>query len=85
MDTRMRFECDFHNPATGEDKTIIVELDADEVKKVRAHACPEVLAFALALRRAYPLVRSKPGGDDFMHIRPPEGIRLLGDVPIVVH
>ena len=68
----MRFNCDFEDPRTGECKTVVAALSAEEVRSVEsltAHA--DMPAEAYALRHAYSDV---PKG--FLHSKRPELIRL---------
>jgi hypothetical protein len=67
----MRFNCEFEHRNTGERKTVIAALSAEEVRAVESlteHV--EVKAMAYALRHAYAEV---PTG--FLHLKPPELIR----------
>jgi hypothetical protein len=68
----MRYTCEFEHKDTGECKTVVVALSAEEVRSVESltnHA--DLHACAYVLRHAYAEV---PKG--FLHSRPPELIRL---------
>ena len=67
----MRYRCEFEHMDTGELKTVVSALSAEEVRSVEMlteHA--DIHAMAYALRHAYAEV---PKG--FLHSRPPELIR----------
>jgi hypothetical protein len=67
----MRYNCEFEHKDTGECKTVIAALSAEEVRSVESltdHA--DLYAFAYALRHAYAAV-----ADGFLHTKPPELIR----------
>jgi hypothetical protein len=67
----MRYTCEFEHKDTGEFKTVVVALSAEEVRSVESltdHA--DLHAQAYVLRHAYAEV---PKG--FLHSRPPELIR----------
>jgi hypothetical protein len=49
----MQFEILFGDPDTGEKRLIKVTLTRDEVQMANAHACPELVRQAIALRHAY--------------------------------
>jgi hypothetical protein len=67
----MSFVCSFRHPDTGDFCEVLVALDEKDEQAVAFHrdsgGDEDVLAMALALRRAYRLV---PAG--FQHDRPPE-------------
>jgi hypothetical protein len=68
----MQYTCEFEHKDTGERKTVVVALSAEEVCSVESltdHA--DLHACAYALRHAYAEV---PKG--FLHTEPPELIRL---------
>lgn len=68
----MRFSCEFEHLATGECKTIVSVLRAEEVQSVKALTKDaELIAMAMALRHAYTEV---PNG--FRHTKPPTLIHL---------
>jgi hypothetical protein len=67
------FVCSFMNPTTGEQRSVVVELDADDEIMIEYHRNydgddqADFVAQAAALRRAY---REIPKG--FLHDKPPE-------------
>jgi hypothetical protein len=68
----MRYVCSFEHRATGEHKSVVAALSAEEVCSVESLTeNAEVVAMAYALRAAY---REVPVG--FLHSKPPELIRL---------
>jgi hypothetical protein len=68
----MRFSCEFEHRDTGEYKSVVAALTAEEVRSVKSLTeNVEVVAMAYALKRAYAEV---PKG--FLHSKPPELIRL---------
>jgi hypothetical protein len=68
-----QYVCSFANPATGEQRSVVVELDADDEVMIEYHRNydgddqADFVALAAALRHAYQKV---PKG--FLHDREPE-------------
>jgi hypothetical protein len=67
----VRYNCEFEHKDTGEHKTVVSTLSAEEVRSVKALTKDaELISMSMALRSAY---REVPKG--FLHSRPPELIR----------
>jgi hypothetical protein len=68
----MRFACSFQHPATGECKSVVATLSAEEIRSVKALGeNAEVIAEACALRHAYRQV-----AEGFVHTEPPRSVVL---------